>query len=582
MPAGPAPRPAARALGHVAEEGRVDQPHLRRTPAARRRPAPSGGGRATGRSSAPPPAARATATVRSKAAGSFTSRLTARGRCPPRRRGSEGGDVGGQVRPVELGDRALPEPWRTTPSWSSTASPSRVSHTSLSRPVAPSRTASRKASSVFSGAWARAPRWANPIGGRRSDGSRVGTTAHCGRGPSSVMVHLRPTSDSERTSQGRAGRAGRHGNGDQGELPRLRRRRARGQRPRGAGLHPGRAGHLRLPLPELPDVGREAGRAPDRRHAGGLGVAAGRVAPARRALRAPRRRPITHDDLIDFHRLLQDDDWFDSVLSARRDRPALGDPAGRRDRRRGVALVQLRGIEEAAADLQVEFVRFSDVRWPWPRCGPPPIAPPACGHGLDRGLSRGAPPYTRTMFNVGGGELIVIMLIALDRAGPAAPPTRPARSARRWATSAGCRPASRTRSAARSTRRQTAPWPPGATSWLASAHRRGAVADGRRRRPRSSERRPSRRSPPPRVPPPTKAAGRSAGTAREGRPRHTSSAAGAPDRAPHRGRVDDRRRPHVAHGAPHGAPRPDHQGRRRARGRDGRRRSSSTTRSSTS
>lgn len=25
--------------------------------------------------------------------------------------------------------------------------------------------------------------------------------------------------------------------------------------------------------------------------------------------------PITHDDLIDFHRLLQDDSWFDSLLA---------------------------------------------------------------------------------------------------------------------------------------------------------------------------------------------------------------------------------------------------------------------------
>ena len=33
------------------------------------------------------------------------------------------------------------------------------------------------------------------------------------------------------------------------------------RRPRGAGVHPGRPGHLRLPLPELPDVRREAGRA---------------------------------------------------------------------------------------------------------------------------------------------------------------------------------------------------------------------------------------------------------------------------------------------------------------------------------
>jgi hypothetical protein len=27
--------------------------------------------------------------------------------------------------------------------------------------------------------------------------------------------------------------------------------------------------------------------------------------------------PITHDDLIDFHRLLQSEDWFEALLSAR-------------------------------------------------------------------------------------------------------------------------------------------------------------------------------------------------------------------------------------------------------------------------
>src|SRR5436305_1190501 len=57
----------------------------------------------------------------------------------------------------------------TTPSWSRTASPSEVSHTSLSRPVAPSFSARVNASRVFSGAWARAPRWANAIGGRSSE-----------------------------------------------------------------------------------------------------------------------------------------------------------------------------------------------------------------------------------------------------------------------------------------------------------------------------------------------------------------------------------------------------------------------------
>src|SRR4051794_41115260 len=64
-------------------------------------------------------------------------------------------------------------PWRTRPSWSRTGTPSAVSHTSLSRPVAPSRRASRNASSVFAGAWPLAPRWANAIGGLSIDGSRA-------------------------------------------------------------------------------------------------------------------------------------------------------------------------------------------------------------------------------------------------------------------------------------------------------------------------------------------------------------------------------------------------------------------------
>src|SRR5437764_6912962 len=57
----------------------------------------------------------------------------------------------------------------TTPAWSSTASPSAVSQTSLSSPVAPSFRAMVSPSRLFSGAWARAPRWAKAIGGRRSE-----------------------------------------------------------------------------------------------------------------------------------------------------------------------------------------------------------------------------------------------------------------------------------------------------------------------------------------------------------------------------------------------------------------------------
>ncbi len=47
-------------------------------------------------------------------------------------------------------------------------------------PVAPSFNASANASKVFSGACARAPRWANPIGGSRRDGSRCCTPRHDG------------------------------------------------------------------------------------------------------------------------------------------------------------------------------------------------------------------------------------------------------------------------------------------------------------------------------------------------------------------------------------------------------------------
>jgi hypothetical protein len=45
-----------------------------------------------------------------------------------------------------------------------TTSPSRVTRTSSSSPPAPASDASWKASSVFSGASAEAPRWAKPVG----------------------------------------------------------------------------------------------------------------------------------------------------------------------------------------------------------------------------------------------------------------------------------------------------------------------------------------------------------------------------------------------------------------------------------
>jgi hypothetical protein len=68
----------------------------------------------------------------------------------------------------------LRRPAFTLPSWSSTATPSDVSHTSLSSPVAPSRSASLNASMVLSSACARPPRWAKAIGGERRDSRMKG------------------------------------------------------------------------------------------------------------------------------------------------------------------------------------------------------------------------------------------------------------------------------------------------------------------------------------------------------------------------------------------------------------------------
>src|SRR5947207_9247805 len=55
-------------------------------------------------------------------------------------------------------------PRRAKRSWTSTTSPSRDTHASVSRPRAPSSSARRNAGIVFSGASVRAPRWANVIG----------------------------------------------------------------------------------------------------------------------------------------------------------------------------------------------------------------------------------------------------------------------------------------------------------------------------------------------------------------------------------------------------------------------------------
>ena len=114
----------------------------------------------------------------------------------------------------------LRRPTRTTPSWTSTGTPSRVSQTSLSSPVAPSASASSNASRVFSGACALAPRWANVMGRSRSDGSRCCTSADHGRpfrlpacstsqGASSSSSCCWPSSCSDRRSCRRpcAGRA---------------------------------------------------------------------------------------------------------------------------------------------------------------------------------------------------------------------------------------------------------------------------------------------------------------------------------------------------------------------------------------
>ena len=216
------------------------------------------------------------------------------------------GDVGGQVGPVRRRRSAR----RAGPADDAVVVEHRlavpVSHTSLSRPVAPSRTASAKASSVFSGAWARAPRWANPIGGRRSDGSRVGTTAHCGRASQAAWCSSRHLSGNERP-MGRAGRAGRHGNGDQGELPRLRRRRA-GAHDLEVRVAPRTSRAPTCSAARAARCRREAGRAPDRRHAGRLRRASSSSGACRpSSSSAAAGDPITHDDLIDFHRLLQDD-----------------------------------------------------------------------------------------------------------------------------------------------------------------------------------------------------------------------------------------------------------------------------------
>ena len=101
-------------------------------------------------------------------------RARAAARCPRRRRARRGsGRAPGRAARARSPMGRLRRPTRATPSWSSTTSPSAVTQASLSSPVAPSFTARAKPSIVFSGAWARAPRWANPMGGSSREGRRT-------------------------------------------------------------------------------------------------------------------------------------------------------------------------------------------------------------------------------------------------------------------------------------------------------------------------------------------------------------------------------------------------------------------------
>ena len=161
------------------------------------------------------------------------------------------------------------------------------------------------------------PRCAKPIGGRAA------TAAEWARRPivpdrsEASWWSSRRSDDDERTAQG-------HGPGGPRRMATVIKASCHDcgdveltvARPRGAGVHPGRAGHLRLPLPpcQMSVVKPAERRMVDLLVASG--VAARGVGPPRRAVRAPRRRPISHDDLLDFHRLLQDDGWFDSVVAS--------------------------------------------------------------------------------------------------------------------------------------------------------------------------------------------------------------------------------------------------------------------------
>ena len=135
---------------------------------------------------------------------------------------------------------------------------------------------------------------------------------------------------------------------------------------------------------------------------------------------ARRVRPLTHDDLLDFHALLESEDWFARLSldhHLRVDRrgvsalwivPALvahgrGGGAGRSGPRAGP------GRERAAGRAGPQRGRWPR---PWPSCAPGPT-----GCGAPWGGAR--PARLATMpFNVGAGELLVVLLVALLVLGP--------------------------------------------------------------------------------------------------------------------------------------------------------------------
>ncbi len=243
--------------------------------------------------------------------------------------------------------RRPPQRPRTTPSWSRTGTPSLVSHTSLSRPVAPSRRASVNASRVFSGAWARAPRWAKATGGSSSEGRRCCTPAQgrgarrrrrrgSGRGERRGWSHRTPSRpgrgyvDSPRVQRD-GWRAGDHP--------------ARGPHRAGAGeaarCHPEVRPSLRRAAPdELGLPGRAARRA--------RGADAGdarhdehddrRVRRRRRAHRRPRRAPVPGSPPT--APCVEPDAATDATEAATPDDPTAADPtvtplpSPRRPRRR--------------------------------------------------------------------------------------------------------------------------------------------------------------------------------------------------------------------------------------------------------